>query len=92
MKTHLKNLENPLEKRNLPPNLQHLARKRFPNQTFPPHILSPSAKIIDLSSCPCLTTMNQQCTVMSPKEESDADGESEVVTPDPEEETLPKTD
>ena len=27
-----------------------------------------------------------------PKEESDADGESEVVTPDPEEESLPKTD
>ena len=28
----------------------------------------------------------------SPKEESDADGESKVVTPDPEEESLPNTD
>ena len=28
----------------------------------------------------------------SPKEESDADGESEVVTPDPDEESLPNTD
>ena len=28
----------------------------------------------------------------SPKEESDADGESKVVTPDPEGESLPKTD
>ena len=28
----------------------------------------------------------------SPKEESDADGESEVVTPNPEEESLFKTD
>ena len=27
-----------------------------------------------------------------PKEESDADGESKVVTPDPEGESLPKTD
>lgn len=65
MKTRLKNLESLLKEQNLLFNLQHQAHKRLSNQTLELQILNPSAKIIDLSSCPCLTMMNQQLTVIS---------------------------
>ena len=65
MKTRLKNLESLLKEQNLLFNLQHQAHKRLSNQTLELQILNPSAKIIDLSSFPCLTMMNQQWMLMS---------------------------